>query len=90
MFMEDTRKEEGIVPTFKLSDLARMYKARLEQLGVSVALVQANIASTGTADSFVKASHVTKTRHAHQATAASLYMLCCTKHTPSTHQKLLK
>ena len=35
-FMEDTRKEEGIVPTFKLSDLSRMYKTRLEQLGVSV------------------------------------------------------
>ena len=35
-FMEENRREEGIVPTFKLSDLARMYKARLEQLGVSV------------------------------------------------------
>lgn len=35
-FIEDTSKEEGIVPTFKLSDLARMYKTRLEQLGASV------------------------------------------------------
>ena len=35
-FMEENRREESIVPTFKLSDLARMYKARLEQLGVSV------------------------------------------------------
>lgn len=35
-FMEDTRKEEGIIPTFKLSDLACMYKTRLEQLGTSV------------------------------------------------------
>ena len=35
-FMEGNRREEGIVPTFQLSDLVRMYKARLEQLGVSV------------------------------------------------------
>ena len=32
-FMEENRREEGI---FKLSDLACMYKARLERLGVSV------------------------------------------------------
>ncbi len=36
MFMEDTRKEEGVIPTFKLSNLACMYKTRLEQLGVLV------------------------------------------------------
>ena len=30
------------VPTFKLSDLARMYKARLEQLDVSVPDLQAH------------------------------------------------
>ncbi len=47
----------------------------LEDSGWISALVQANIASTGTADSFVKASHVTKTRHAHQVTAASLHTL---------------
>jgi len=35
--------------------------------------VQADIASTGTADSFIKVSHVTRTRHAHQVTAATLY-----------------
>jgi len=28
--------EEGIIPTFRLSDLARLYKARLEQWGNSV------------------------------------------------------
>ena len=43
----------------------------LEDGGWTSALVQANIASTGTADSFIKASHVTKTRHAYQASAAS-------------------
>ena len=35
-FMEENCRKKGIVPTFKLSDLVRMYKARLEQLGVSV------------------------------------------------------
>jgi len=38
-------------------------------------LVQVDIASTGTADSFIKVSHVTRTRHAHQVTAATLYAL---------------
>lgn len=37
--------------------------------------MQADIASSGTANSFVNARHVTKTRHAHQVTAASLYTL---------------
>ncbi len=40
------------------------------------ALVQANIASSGTADSFIHVSHVTKTGHAHQVN-------CC-KHAYST------
>ena len=39
------------------------------------ALTQANIASSGTADSYLKVSHVTRTRHAHQVTASSLYIL---------------
>lgn len=38
-------------------------------------LTQANIASSGTADSYLKVSHVTHTRHAHQVTASSLYIL---------------
>ena len=37
-------------------------------------LVQANIATPGTADSFLKFSHVTRTRRAHQVTAGSLYL----------------
>ncbi len=36
MFIEDTRKEEESIPTFKLSDLAHLYKDRLKQLGISV------------------------------------------------------
>ncbi len=47
----------------------------LEDSGWTNALVQADIASSGTANSFIHASHVTKTRHAHQVTAASLYTL---------------
>ena len=34
-FMEDLRKED-IAPVFKLTDLASMYKTRLEQLGADV------------------------------------------------------
>ena len=37
--------------------------------------MQAEIASSGTADSFIKATYVTKTRHAHEVTAACLYAL---------------
>ncbi len=39
------------------------------------ALVQAEIATAGTAESFLHAAHVTRTRRAHQVTAAALYML---------------
>lgn len=38
-------------------------------------LSEAEIATEGTANSFLKVSHLTKTRHAHQVTAASLYIL---------------
>lgn len=37
----------------------------LKDSGWTNALVQADIASSGTANSFIHASHVTKTRHAH-------------------------
>jgi len=39
------------------------------------ALVQVDITSAGTADSYIKVSHVTKTRHIHQVTAACIYAL---------------
>ena len=38
-------------------------------------LVQAEITAAGTADSFLRAAHVARTRHAHQATMAALYNL---------------
>ena len=47
----------------------------LEGSGWSGALVQASVATPGTADSFLKASHVTCIRRAHQVTASSLYLL---------------
>ena len=43
--------------------------------GWTAALVQADIAAPGKADSFSKPSHVSETRHVHQATAAALYTL---------------
>ena len=39
------------------------------------ALVQANVASAGTAESFLKASHIKRTRLAHEVTASSLHIL---------------
>ena len=47
----------------------------LEDSGWTNALVQAEIASSGTADLFTKATHVTKTLHPHEVTAACLYAL---------------
>ncbi|ELU07992.1 hypothetical protein CAPTEDRAFT_216620 [Capitella teleta] len=47
----------------------------LNESGWTSALVQAGMASPGTANSFIHGSHVSKTRHAHQVTAASLYNL---------------
>ena len=47
----------------------------MENSGWTSALTQGDIASSGTADAFIKAIHVTKTRHAHKITAASLYRL---------------
>ena len=47
----------------------------LEDSGWIEILVRANIATSGTANSFLKAAHITKTRHAHQITSCGLYML---------------
>ena len=49
----------------------------LDGSGWTRAITQANVASSGTADSFLKASHVSRTRHAHQVTACSLHILMC-------------
>lgn len=47
----------------------------VEDSGWIETLVQAKVASAGTVDSFLKAAHITKTRHAHEVTASSLYIL---------------
>ncbi len=47
----------------------------LEASGWTTALTQAGIGSSGTADSFLKAAHLTRTRHAHQVTALALSKL---------------
>ena len=47
----------------------------LESSGWTHAPILASLATTGTADSFLKASHVTRTRRAHQITTCSLYLL---------------
>lgn len=47
----------------------------LEDSGWTAALVQANITTSGKADAMLSASHVTRTRYAHQVTAAGLYIL---------------
>ena len=47
----------------------------LEDSGWTTALVEANICSSGIAESFIKASSVTKSRRANQVTASSLYIL---------------
>ena len=48
------------------------------------ALVQAEIAKPGTADSFLRAAHVTRTRRAHQITATTLHILQPCVYTPLT------
>ena len=46
----------------------------LEDSGWVEALVQEKVASAGTAESFLKATHVTRTRRAHQVIASCLYI----------------
>ena len=55
----------------------------IEDSGWAVALVQSGIASSGTPDSFLKASHVSKTRLAHQIMASVLKILMVTSYDTS-------
>jgi len=47
----------------------------IEDSGWTSVLVQAGVTTPGAADSFLKSSHVSRTRHAHQVAAAALYIL---------------
>ena len=47
----------------------------LEGSGWTSCLAESEIASAGTADSMLKAAHLTRTRHAHQVTLATLHIL---------------
>ena len=47
----------------------------LENCGCTPLLVDANFCTSGKADSFLKASHVSRTRYAHQVTACCLFIL---------------
>ena len=53
----------------------KTYGGFLEGSDWTNALVQAGIVSSGTADSFLKAFHLTRTRHAHQVTVLALEKL---------------
>ena len=47
----------------------------LEDIGWVAALVDANVASARTAESFIKKTSVTRSRRVHQLTASCLYIL---------------
>ena len=47
----------------------------LEDSGWTATLAEAGIASSGTAESFLKVTHLTRTRHAHQVTVLALHKL---------------
>ena len=56
----------------------------LESSGWTTAITESNIASAGTADSFLNAAHISRTIHAHEVTACALYILMKTSYTSYT------
>ena len=58
----------------------------LEGSGWTALLTEANIASFGTADSFLKAAHISHTRYAHEVTACGLYYLMQKAYTKYTEE----
>ena len=67
--MERTSLYEGLhIEMAALKSLGTL----LEDSGWTSAIVEAGLASSGTAESFLTASSVTKTRQAHQITSCTL------------------
>jgi len=56
----------------------------LKDCGWVEAIVEAKIASAGTADSFLKVSHITRARHAHRVSASSLHVVLKKSYTQYT------
>ena len=55
--------------------LLKMLRDWLEGSGWTAALAEANVATSGTAESFLKAANIVRTRRAHQVTACCLFNL---------------
>ena len=69
------------------------YGDYLEGSGWTSVLTRAGIASSGTADSFLKAAHLTRTRHAHQISVLALaklqndaFLKCAVLHDDTTKE----
>ena len=71
--------ESSFVPMFGGLDIEmaayKMLGKWTEGSGWTVVLVNAGVATQGVADSFITTSHLTRTRRAHQVTAASLFII---------------
>ena len=70
-----THGEDKMVIMFGGLSMWNMLGDYLAECGWTVALSEAGIASSGVVDGLLNASHLTKTRHAHQLTIAALYQL---------------
>jgi hypothetical protein len=64
----------------------KMLRKWLSGSGWPEVMCNAAVATQGIAESFLSASHVTRTRRAHQVTAASLFILLNTGHTTNTRR----
>ena len=87
MKLQNKYSEAGYLPMVRITmwcclvdyilrlELLKLLGNLLEESGWTGALTQVGIASSQTADSFLKALHVTCTCRAHKITVSSLYLL---------------